>query len=111
MLPTRFLRQLISFYDNSMQTVLPHYLETVMDVFIENQQRVKERTDSLLGTFSPFEAMQNMQHIQRKQIEQFQNVMGMFNPFLKPEDKDRQIATLTKQVEELKQKLIDRIIK
>ncbi|MDD9912787.1 MAG: polyhydroxyalkanoate synthesis repressor PhaR [Alphaproteobacteria bacterium] len=105
MLPVRFLRQLISFYDNSMQTVLPHYLETTMDVFIQNQQRIREQTDSVLGSFSPFEAMENMQALQRQQIEKFQSMVGLFNPFLKPEDKDQQIAELSQKIQELNAEL------
>ncbi len=101
MLPTRFLRQIIGFYDNSMQTVLPHYLETMMDVFIQNQTRIKERTDKMLGSFSPFTSMKD---IQRQQMEQMQNIMSMFNPFLRDE-KEIQIEDLTHQVTELNEEI------
>lgn len=104
MLPVRFLRNLISFYDNSMQTVLPHYLEMVMDTFIKNQQQIKEKTEEMIGGFSPFNPVQNMQEMQRRNLEQLQHVMGMFNPFLRPEnldDKDKTIADLSAKVADL----------
>jgi polyhydroxyalkanoate synthesis repressor PhaR len=105
MLPVQFLRNLISFYDNSMQTVLPHYLEMVMDTFIKNQQHIKEKTEELMGGFSPFNPVQNMQEMQRRNLEQLQHVMGVFNPFLRPEeatnDKDKTIAELSARVANL----------
>ncbi|MFZ2619483.1 MAG: polyhydroxyalkanoate synthesis repressor PhaR [Alphaproteobacteria bacterium] len=114
MLPVRFLRQLISYYDNNMQTVMPHYLEMVMDVFMKNQQTIQERTNGMLGTFSPFASMQNVQEMQRRNMENFQNMMGMFNPFFqqqKPaaptpaaDDKDAVIAALKQQLAELQEK-------
>ncbi len=83
MLPTSFLKNVISFYDNSLQTVVPHYLEMVMDVFQKNQNRIREETNRALGGFSPFMQLQAMQQLQRNQLEQMQQVMGLFNPFLR----------------------------
>ena len=37
MLPTSFLRQIISLYGDSMQSMVPHYLEASMAAFAENQ--------------------------------------------------------------------------
>jgi polyhydroxyalkanoate synthesis repressor PhaR len=42
MLPISFLRQLISMYGNSMQTLMPHYLEATMDNFRANQRKLQE---------------------------------------------------------------------
>ena len=38
MLPVNFLKQLIGLYGNSMQAVVPQYLEAAMDAFKRNQQ-------------------------------------------------------------------------
>lgn len=108
MLPVNFLRQVIGFYDNSMQSILPHYLEMVMDVFQQNQNRIKDETNKALGGFSPFAQFAAIQQIQRKQIEQMQQVMGLFNPFLRPTqgseaDKDARIRELQLEIERLKQ--------
>lgn len=83
MLPVNFLKSIIGFYDNSMQTIMPHYLDMVMDVFQQNQSRIREETDKALGGFSPFAQMQQMQQLQRAQLAQMQQVMGLFNPFLR----------------------------
>ncbi|PIZ31350.1 MAG: polyhydroxyalkanoate synthesis repressor PhaR [Alphaproteobacteria bacterium CG_4_10_14_0_8_um_filter_53_9] len=82
MLPVNFLKTLIGFYDNSMQSILPHYLDMVMDVFSQNQARIREETNKALGGFSPFAHMEKMQAMQRTQLAQMQQVMGLFNPFL-----------------------------
>src|SRR3990170_8441613 len=42
MLPISFLRQLISMYGNSMQSLMPHYLEATMDNFRANQLKLQE---------------------------------------------------------------------
>lgn len=56
MLPVNFLRQLISMYGNSMQSVVPHYLEASMSAFTENQSKFRD------AALKPFEhiARQNM---------------------------------------------------
>jgi polyhydroxyalkanoate synthesis repressor PhaR len=107
MLPLSFMKQLIGFYDHSMQSVLPHYLEMVMENFMQNQHEIKEKTDSVLGGFSPFQAMQSFQ---RQNMEQMQKMMGMFNPFLAPtnntdDSKDQKIADLSAQVANLSQQI------
>jgi len=42
MLPVSFLRQLIGMYGNSMQTMMPSYLEAAMTNFRENQGKIRE---------------------------------------------------------------------
>ncbi len=42
MLPVSFLRDLISMYGNSMQSMMPHYLEAAMTNFRENQSKLHE---------------------------------------------------------------------
>jgi polyhydroxyalkanoate synthesis repressor PhaR len=42
MLPISFLRQLIAMYGNSMQAMMPHYLEASMDNFRANQMKMQE---------------------------------------------------------------------
>lgn len=105
MLPVSFLKNVIGFYDNSMQTILPHYLEMVMDVFQKNQSRIRDETNQALGNFSPFAQLQAMQQLQRKQVEQLQHVMGLFNPFLRPPegaDRESRIRDLEAELARLK---------
>ena len=49
MLPISFLRQLISMYGNSMQQLMPHYLEATMDNFRANQLKLQETWKASMG--------------------------------------------------------------
>ncbi len=49
MLPISFLRQLISMYGNSMQALMPHYLEATMDNFRANQRKLQESWAQSMG--------------------------------------------------------------
>lgn len=64
MLPTSFLRQLISMYGDSMQAMVPPYLEASMDAFRRNQDQFRKAVSGAFGAgaFKPFEtlAKQNM---------------------------------------------------
>jgi polyhydroxyalkanoate synthesis repressor PhaR len=61
MLPVNFLRQLIAMYGDSMQTMVPGYLEASMDSFRKNQQQFKTAVEGAFAN-SPFAelAKQNM---------------------------------------------------
>ena len=48
-LPVNFLRQLIGMYGNSMQAMLPHYLEASMDHFRTNQAKLHKAFEDSLG--------------------------------------------------------------
>jgi len=50
MLPISFLRQLIAMYGNSMQSMMPHYLEATMDNFQANQRKLQETWGTTPGT-------------------------------------------------------------
>jgi polyhydroxyalkanoate synthesis repressor PhaR len=104
LLPINFLRQLIRFYDNSLQSVLPHYLEMTMDVFTKNQENMRENMQKVFGTFNPFAAMGgSLEEIQRRNMDMMRKSFGMFNPFLggMDADKDARIDALTRQVDSL----------
>lgn len=49
MLPVNFLRQLISMYGDSMQSMVPQYLESSMDAFRKNQQQFQEAMKGAFG--------------------------------------------------------------
>ncbi len=64
LLPIPFLRQIISMYGDSMQSMVPHYLEASMAAFTANQVKVRDAMKSAFGNnaFPSFEqlAKQNM---------------------------------------------------
>ena len=56
MLPVNFLRQLISMYGDSMQAMVPGYLEASMDSFRRNQEQFKSAVEGAFAN-SPFAEM------------------------------------------------------
>lgn len=62
MLPVSFLRQLIAMYGDSMQAMVPGYLEASMDSFRRNQEQFKSAVEGAFA-HSPFAeiAKRNMQ--------------------------------------------------
>lgn len=84
MLPVSVLRQLISFYGDQMQMVVPSYLEHSMAAFAKEQERIREQMTDMIGK-SPMDVMASSQKMMREQTERnmamFQEAMRMFNPF------------------------------
>jgi polyhydroxyalkanoate synthesis repressor PhaR len=77
LLPTTFLRQLIRFYGDSMQMVVPKYLEQSIDTLTREQEKFrKQMTNTFSGTpFAPLE-----EHV-RRNMEMFERTFSMFKPF------------------------------
>src|SRR5437763_9325381 len=69
LLPISFLRQLIGFYGDSMQFLVPGYLEQAMVAFAKNQEKMRENLRTTFGIFplGQFEEMgkQNMALFER----------------------------------------------
>ena len=86
LLPISFLRQLISFYGDQMQMVVPSFLEQSMAAFAKEQERFREQMKSTLGQ-SPMDMMKMPSTVKafeeqtRRNVEIFQNAMRMFTPF------------------------------
>lgn len=78
MLPTNFLRHIISLYGDSLQSVVPGYLEASMETFNKNQEEMREHVTRIFGT-NP--AMENLEAITRRNMEMFEQAMQMFTPF------------------------------
>ncbi len=73
MLPTNFLRQLISMYGNSMQALLPSYLEASMDHFRENQIKLRKAIEESIGA-NP------LAQIAQRNMEMFKAAAAAFVP-------------------------------
>ncbi|MBD3623779.1 MAG: polyhydroxyalkanoate synthesis repressor PhaR [Rhodobacteraceae bacterium] len=78
MLPANFLRQLIRLYGDTLQGVVPGYLEASMETFLRNQERLREHVTQALGA-NP--AMANFEALTRSNMELYENAMRMFTPF------------------------------
>ena len=86
MLPVPFLRQLIAFYGDQMQMIVPSFLEQSMIAFAKEQERFREQMKSAIGK-SPLDVMKLAPPIKaleeqtRRNMEMFQNAMRLFTPF------------------------------
>ena len=84
LLPIQFLRQLISFYGNSLQAFLPSYLELSLATFAQQQERMRNQFTSLgqAGGVNAYEEQI------RQNLALFDRAMKMFSPFAyaKPEE-------------------------
>lgn len=78
LLPINFLRQLISFYGDSLQVLLPRYLDQSMDSFSGNQEQMRKYMQEALGGMFPFGRFEEMG---RQNVAMFERAMQMFNPF------------------------------
>jgi len=77
LLPLSFLRQLISLYGDSLQSMVPSYLEQTMKAFSGNEDQMRELMEQSFGAnvaMKPFEEMA------RQNMAMFENAIKMFNP-------------------------------
>ena len=77
LLPIPFLRQLISFYGDSLQGVVPQYLEMSMSQFARNQEQMRSYLRNTFG-FNPFQQFETMG---KQNMAMFEQAMRVFNPF------------------------------
>jgi len=78
LLPIGFLRQLISFYGDSLGGLVPRYLEHSMQSFARNEEQMR----SLLhNAFEGIFPLQNFEEMNKQNVALFENAMKMFTPF------------------------------
>ena len=120
LLPITFLRQLIRFYGDSMQMLVPRYLEVSIDSLSREQEKFRTQMAQAFGV-GGFGSLEDQV---RRNMEMFERAFGMFAPFARREAQaseggDRpaaaaapgatgEIDDLKRQLEEM-QKKIDRL--
>lgn len=82
-LPVAFLRRIISFYDDNLRTLLPHYLESSMEAFSQNQNKMrdylsKSPVGDVFGNLSPVKQFEMMG---KHNMDLFQQAVDMFSQF------------------------------
>jgi len=77
-MPIGFLKRIIEIYDDSLSEVVPHYLETSMDAFAKNQEKIRSYMGKTWGQFNPMSPFEEMG---RQNIEFIGKAFKMFNPF------------------------------
>ncbi len=103
MLPTGFLRQLIGMYGNSMQALVPQYLEASMEAFQKNQAQFRTVLEGALAG-SPFE------ELHKRNMAMLDAATSMLRPATKKTDakddaKDDEIAALKAELAALQSKI------
>ncbi len=103
MLPVGFLKQLISMYGDSMQGMVPQFLESSMDNFRKNQRQVQEAIETAI-TSGPFG------HLAKQNIEFMRTAREALMPNLanltgKKPERDETIADLENQIAALQAKI------
>ena len=78
LLPIPFLRQLISFYGDSLQGVVPQYLEMSMTQFARNQEQMRSYLQNAFG-FNPFQQFESMG---KQNMAMFAKAVRLLNLFV-----------------------------
>jgi polyhydroxyalkanoate synthesis repressor PhaR len=100
MLPVSFLRQIISLYGDSMQGLVPQFLESSMDNFRKNQKQVQDAIETAI-TSGPFG------HIAKQNIDMMRAARDAFIPNLsgKKTKADDSVDDLKRQMAELQARI------
>ena len=77
LLPINFLRQLISFYGDNMQWMVPRYLEHMMEGFATNQEKLRQSMQETFGGIFPFG---NLEEMGKQNMAMFENAMKLWTP-------------------------------
>jgi polyhydroxyalkanoate synthesis repressor PhaR len=112
LLPISFLRQLISFYGDSMQFLVPGYLEQAMIAFARNQEEMRKSLQATFGMF-PFGQFEEMG---KQNIALFERALRMLSPYAREErssaapapsrgEEDPRLKRLEQQIEALQRQL------
>jgi len=82
LLPVNFLRQLIAFYGDGLQQVVPDYLENSMSAFTQNQEKFRSFfKDNLAKSGMPMQGMKPFEEMAKQNMAIFEQTMSMFSPF------------------------------
>jgi len=109
LLPINFLRQLIRFYGDSMQMLVPRFLEVSIDQLTRDQEKFRQQMAQAFGG-TPFGALEEQV---RRNMEMFERAFAMFTPFAKregaaepdPSDKGTARAESSGDINELKRQM------
>ena len=78
LLPIPFLRQLIRFYGDSVERMVPSYLQVSLETLAKEQDRFRKQ---FTGVLTPAGAFEVYQEQARKNLAMFEQAMAMFSPF------------------------------
>jgi polyhydroxyalkanoate synthesis repressor PhaR len=117
LLPITFLRQLIRFYGDSMQMMVPRYLEVSIDSLTREQEKFRAQMAQAFGGsgFGAFGGIGGMEEQVRRNMEMFERAFTMFAPFARRDEKPPEPETppragtdmddLKRQLDEMQRRL------
>ena len=88
LLPIAFLRQLIRFYGDSMQMLVPRYLEVSIELLTREQEKFREQMAQAFGVG----AFPSLEEQVRRNMEMFERAFAMFAPFARRESQAAEAA-------------------
>lgn len=77
LLPIGFLRQLIAYYGDSLQTLVPRYLDESMRTFGQNQEQMRSYLHNAFEGVFPFGSLEEMG---KQNMAMMEKAMQMFSP-------------------------------
>jgi len=114
LLPISFLRQLISLYGDSMQFLVPGYLEQAMFAFARNQEQIRRNLQATFGIFP----LGQFEEMGKQNMALFERALRMLAPYRGEEkppstdtgasrtnDEDPRLKRLEAQIDALTQQL------
>ncbi len=126
LLPIRFLRQIIRFYDDNLQALVPRYLEASMESFAKNQAEFQQNIEQAFGQRT---GLKQLEEVARQNFTMFDQALKRFLPNLAPEkdeadgeepseeveatdaspedEREAEIAALQQQIAEMQAKLAE----
>jgi polyhydroxyalkanoate synthesis repressor PhaR len=113
LLPTAFLRQLIGFYGDQMQSLVPKFLEQAMGAFSQQQEQVRAAMQKTMGSMGNLFPFGNMEEVGRQNMAMMERAFSMFTPFYRGTEtgeaaqpgQAQEIAALRAEVESLRRQL------
>ena len=103
LLPENFLRQLIGFYGDSLQSVLPRYLEFAMAGFARQQEQMRRTMEQSIGGFLPFPGLEE---VGKQNMAMLERAMSLFAPF-RPVEAAPTLESLKSENDQLRQQLAE----
>lgn len=121
LLPVGFLKQLIGFYGDNLQALVPNYLEHTLQSFVKNQEQFRKQmnkslegmTEKMTGNM-PLNPFSQLEEMNRQNIAQnmamFENAMRAFTPFgpssfANEKEKEEKIQHIKNNIKELEKEL------
>ena len=84
LLPIAFLRQLIRFYGDSMQMLVPSYLEFSIDKLTSEQSKFRDKVAGGFGAQAIGPSFGSLEEQARNNMALFNQALAMFTPFVAP---------------------------